>query len=77
MQKLIMLKPGKSHTNYKNFKLFTRAENDTTREYLEQTTQQVIISTAVFLIRNENIAMANTAAITTKQHRDANNGNSN
>ena len=72
-----MLKPGKSHTNYKNFKLFTRAENDTTREYLEQPTQQVIISTAVFLIRNENVAMANTAAVTTKQHGDANNGNSN
>jgi len=31
-----MLKPGKYHTN--NNKLFSRAENDTTREYLEQST---------------------------------------
>jgi len=64
------LKPGKSHTihtNNKIFKLFSRAENDTSREYLEQSTQQIInISTAVFLLRNENTAMANIAAINTK-----------
>jgi len=33
-----MLKPGKSHTNNKIFKLFSRAENGTTREYLQQST---------------------------------------
>jgi len=33
-----MLKPGKAHTNNKIFKLFSRAENDTTREYLDQST---------------------------------------
>jgi len=33
-----MLKPGKSHTNNKIFKLFSRAESYNTREYLEQST---------------------------------------
>jgi len=34
-----MLKPGKSHTNNKIFKLFSKAENDTTHEYVvEQST---------------------------------------
>jgi len=32
-----MLKPGKSHTN-NIFKFLSRAENDTTREYVEQRT---------------------------------------
>jgi len=31
-----MLKPREAHTNNKIFKLFSRAENDTNREYLEQ-----------------------------------------
>ena len=38
LQKSIILKPGKSHTNNKIFKRFSRAENDTTRKYLEQST---------------------------------------
>ena len=33
LPKYIMLKPGTSHSNNKIFKLFSRAENDTTREY--------------------------------------------
>jgi len=31
----VELNLGKSHTNNKTLKLFSRAENDTTREYLE------------------------------------------
>jgi len=31
-----MLKPGKCYANNKIFKLFLRAENDNTHEYLEQ-----------------------------------------
>jgi len=54
------------------FKLFSSAENDITCEYLEQSPQQVTISTAVFLLRNANTAVANIAAINTKQHGDAN-----
>jgi len=34
----VELNPRKAHTNRKIFKLFSRAENDTTREYLEQST---------------------------------------
>jgi len=53
-------------------------ENDTTREYLEQPTKKVInISTALFLLRNRNTAMANIEAINTKQHGGENNENSN
>jgi len=33
-----MLKPGKSHTKNKIFKLSSRAGNDTTREHFEQST---------------------------------------
>jgi len=33
-----MLKPRKAHTHNITFKRFSRAENDTTREYSEQST---------------------------------------
>jgi len=60
--KSIILRPLKSHTN--SLQKFLRSDNDATNQSIfEQSTYKLVISTAVFLHRNNNTVMANNLAM--------------